>query len=65
MMPSPVSGWPVVVLGDAEIGAGGQFQPAAEGVAIEHRDRRLAQAGERIERAVAVAHPVHAEAGGR
>ena len=46
-----------VGFGDAEIGGGGEFQSAAQGVAIEGGDERHAQAGQRIKGAVAMAHP--------
>ncbi len=46
---------------DTEIAGGGQFQPAAQRVAGEDRYRWLAQPGQPVENAMAVAHPLHLE----
>ena len=44
-------------LGDADVGGGGQFQAAAERMAVERGDHRHAQPRQPVEDAVAVAHP--------
>ena len=45
-----------------QVGAAGEFEAAAERRAVQDRDQRLAQPGQPVEHAVAVADPVPAEA---
>ena len=51
-------------LGDAEVGRGGELEPAAQRMAGQHGDRRLAQARQPVEDAMAEPHPFHLEVGG-
>ena len=46
-----------MLLRDPQVGRGRELQPAAERRPVQHRDQRLAQAGEAVEDAVAVPDP--------
>ena len=46
-----------MALGDAIVRTGRKLQSATKAIAVEHRDRRLAQSGHRIECDMAFAHP--------
>ncbi len=48
-------------LGDAQVGTGGKLQPPAQAMAVQHRNHRYRQAGERIKGEVTVAQPMTAE----
>ncbi len=63
MMPRPVSGEPSFTWASAmrKSAMAASSKSAAQGVAIEDGDERLAQPGQRIKGAVAVAHPGRSE----
>ena len=58
-MPMPVSGRPSLACASAmrKSARAGQLQPAAQRMAVEHRDQRQAQPRQRVEGAVAGPHP--------